>query len=72
MSEQPGQVECYRCGELFTPDPATVQAWAESDRDWEPTDWECPACLDAEDADLDQREDWWWPILEAEDDENGA
>lgn len=45
MTKSPtGQVECYMCGELYTPDAARVSAWAASGQDWEPTDWECGTC----------------------------
>lgn len=52
MAETPntGQVECWMCGELFTPDPAALNAWAASGQDWEPTDWQCNECIKAEDA----------------------
>lgn len=39
-----GQVECWMCGELFTPDPAVLSAWAASGQAWEPQDWKCGAC----------------------------
>jgi hypothetical protein len=42
------KVECYQCGQMFEPDPAKVNAWAESGADFEPTDWECPDCYNYE------------------------
>ena len=35
---------CYMCGMEFTPDPELVKRWAESDKPYEPTDWECGEC----------------------------
>lgn len=36
--------ECYICGTTFVADPAKMKAWAESGRDYDPTDWECECC----------------------------
>lgn len=43
-------VECYLCGETFEPSPERVKAWAESGRDFDPTDWECKRCDDCDEA----------------------
>ena len=38
------QVDCCVCGITFSVSPARLQVWAESGRDFDPTDWECPEC----------------------------
>lgn len=37
-------VECWMCGQEFEPGPESLKAWSDSDRDFEPTDWECGQC----------------------------
>jgi hypothetical protein len=43
-------VPCHMCGEYFIPDPDDMQAWGESGRSFDPTDWTCDACYEAEQA----------------------
>ena len=47
-----GKVKCYMCGRYFTPDPEKFNAWGNSGKDFDPTDWEC-GC-----ADMDQELPW--------------
>jgi len=47
---------CYKCNRNYTPPPAQMKAWAESGRDFDPTDWECGTCQAAEAAVRDQSE----------------
>lgn len=42
-------VKCVMCGKEFEPKPEELKAWAESGADFDPTDWECPACEEAYD-----------------------
>ncbi|MEE8390499.1 MAG: hypothetical protein V3S14_06840 [Anaerolineae bacterium] len=35
---------CCSCGETYGEDKAKVKVWAESGRDFDPTDWECECC----------------------------
>lgn len=37
-------VTCFVCGAKFEPRPEKLKEWAESGRDFCPTDWECQAC----------------------------
>lgn len=37
-------VACWMCGYEFVADSEKAQRWAESDKPFEPTDWECPNC----------------------------
>lgn len=37
-------VKCYQCGIEFEPEPQRLKEWAESGKNFEPTDWECPNC----------------------------
>ena len=37
-------VECFMCGAKFEPRPEKLKEWAESGRDFDPTDWECKSC----------------------------
>lgn len=67
MSDPPSQVECYKCGKLFTPDPEKLKAWGESDQDFDPTDWECPACIAQQDAYWDDEDDDWDLVEDADD-----
>lgn len=46
-------IECWICGKLFEPDPEKVKAWAESDRGFDGTDWECRECIQLEYQDDD-------------------
>ncbi len=46
-----GKLECWMCGEMFVPDPEKVKAWAESDRPFDGTDWECPDCIKGQEPD---------------------
>jgi hypothetical protein len=47
-------VPCCYCEQLFEPDPQQVEDWGQSGRRFEPTDWVCQACKDAEEADLER------------------
>jgi hypothetical protein len=47
-------VPCCCCEELFEPDPQQVDAWGQSGRRFEPTDWVCQACEAAGDAALER------------------
>jgi rubredoxin len=38
-------VNCYICGLEFEPRPEKLKAWAEAELPFEPTDWECPDCI---------------------------
>lgn len=53
-------IECYLCGEMFEPSPEKIKAWAESGRDFDPTDWECGQC----DEDPDQPDGLGYPGCE--------
>lgn len=35
---------CWMCNTDYEEDPERVRAWAESDKNFDPTDWECPDC----------------------------
>ena len=37
-------ISCYQCGIDFQPNPEEIKQWAESGRQFEPTDWLCPDC----------------------------
>ena len=37
-------VTCFMCGAKFEPRPEKLKEWAESGRDFDPTDWECKTC----------------------------
>jgi hypothetical protein len=37
-------VTCWMCGKEFEPDRERLREWAESGRNFDPTDWECSAC----------------------------
>jgi hypothetical protein len=37
-------INCHICNRPYEPDPDKVQAWADSGRRFEPTDWECEEC----------------------------
>ena len=37
-------VNCHLCNEPFQPDPEKVDAWGNSGRPFDPTDWECGDC----------------------------
>ena len=39
------KLQCYKCGEWFTPSPVQLMLWEESSSDFDPTDWECGACI---------------------------
>lgn len=39
-------VTCYVCGCEFEPTAEEMRAWAESGRNFDPTDWECPHCFE--------------------------
>ena len=41
-------VNCYTCDRPFEPDPVRLKAWAESGHPFDPTDWQCQACQEAE------------------------
>lgn len=43
---KPYIMECYVCGAGYLETYERVTAWAESEREYDPTDWECPACRD--------------------------
>jgi len=43
-------LNCYKCNKEFEPDPGKVRRWAESDEDFDPTDWECPECATIDDV----------------------
>jgi hypothetical protein len=47
-------VPCCCCEQIFEPDPQQVEDWGQSGRRFEPTDWVCQACKDAEEADLER------------------
>ncbi len=40
-------VNCFMCGKEFEVEAEKAREWAESGRPFDPTDWECPDCLDA-------------------------
>lgn len=78
MTDNPGQVECWLCGKLYTPDPDKVKAWAESGRPFDGTDWECGLCdvdmtdddgngveIEYEDEDSVEDVGWWHSDLSA-------
>ena len=44
MEDHIGEVECFMCGGWFTPNKAQWDSWGNSDRDFDPTDWECQQC----------------------------
>lgn len=46
-------MKCYICDREFEPDPQQLKAWAESECDFDPTDWECGDCQRME-AQLDE------------------
>jgi rubredoxin len=50
-------VTCCICGHEFEPNPDEVKAWAESGRQFDPTDWTCPECLEAI-SKVEDLEDW--------------
>lgn len=61
-------VTCYKCGKEFEPDPVKVKEWVDSELPFDPTDWECPACAEAE-------EEYLWELQceqEAEDTYGGV
>ena len=37
-------VICFMCGAKFEPRPEKLKEWAESGRDFDPTDWGCKSC----------------------------
>lgn len=37
-------VTCWMCGKEFEPDRERLRLWAESGRNFDPTDWECSTC----------------------------
>ena len=43
-----GAIKCYKCGREFVPDRAKLDAWANSGRPFDPTDWECEYCSQME------------------------
>jgi rubredoxin len=56
-------IECYVCGHSFAPTDEQLEAWVNSGRNWDPTDWECPACIKAEsdsaDAEIEHFDAKW-------------
>lgn len=34
-------VKCYKCGGCFIPEKKALDAWGNSGRDFDPTDWDC-------------------------------
>lgn len=44
-----GWATCCHCNMPY-PDPERMQEWGDSGRDYEPTDWECPDCRTAPEA----------------------
>jgi len=58
---------CYMCGMEFTPDPELVKRWAESDKPYEPTDWECEVCnwLLGEDCMSAPDHEWWEELCDS-------
>ena len=47
-------VECFMCGAKFEPRPEKLKEWAESGRDFDPTDWECKTCYSLTPLALDE------------------
>lgn len=39
-------IPCFLCGRGFEPDPAQYQQWGNSGLPWEPSEWECPDCIE--------------------------
>ena len=37
-------IPCWMCGKEFEPDREKLREWAESGRNFDPTDWECSFC----------------------------
>jgi len=37
-------IPCWMCGKEFEPDSEKLREWAESGRNFDPTDWECSSC----------------------------
>jgi len=35
---------CYVCEKSFEPAAEKLKEWADSEREYEPTDWTCPEC----------------------------
>lgn len=40
-------VKCFMCDAEFEPTKEQLDEWGNSGRPFDPTDWECPDCLDA-------------------------
>ena len=50
-------VPCYKCGIEYQPTAEAMRVWAESGRQFEPTDWECPECDWVEESEREERYD---------------
>lgn len=45
QTKQPSMVQCCYCQRVFRPNAEKMRLWAESGRQFDPTDWICSECL---------------------------
>ena len=53
-------IPCYKCRVEFEPSKEEIKKFAESDRDFDPTDWECPRCKNDPYRDMPECDDPGW------------
>jgi len=44
--EEVSGIPCHLCGRGFEPDPAQYARWGNSGEAWNPSEWECPDCIE--------------------------